>query len=72
MIMIYAHAKVQDIKGQLVPKIKWKKQTDRRTDGSDCITSLANAVGNEYPLTDDNDSVGSRGVARNLIWGRGV
>ena len=33
------------VNGQLVPKIEWK-QTDGQTDGGDCITSLANAVGN--------------------------
>ena len=35
VVMAYSHAKVQ---GQ-----QWK-QTDGRTDGGDCITSLANAV----------------------------
>ena len=38
------------VSGQLVPTTEWKQtdgQTDRRTDGCDCITSLANAVGNK-------------------------
>jgi len=34
------------VNGQSVTKIEWK-QTDRRTDGGDRITSLANAVGNQ-------------------------
>jgi len=32
------------IKGHSVQKLEWK--TDRRTDGGNCITSRANAVGN--------------------------
>ena len=52
--MTYSHAQVQD-NGQSVPKTEWK-QTDRRTDGGDCITSVANAVGNN----------GRRRVARML------
>jgi len=43
MIMTYSHAKVK-VNSQSVPKIEWK-QTDRRTDGGDRITSLADAVG---------------------------
>ena len=33
-----------------VPKTDWK-QTDGQTDGVDCITSLANAVGNQDALS---------------------
>jgi len=41
------------VNGQLVPKIEWKQmdwRRDGRTDGGDCITSLANAVGNNEML----------------------
>ena len=44
MIMTYSKAK-DKVNGQSVPKIQWK-QTDGQADGGDCITSLANAVGN--------------------------
>jgi len=33
------------IKGHAVQKLEWK-QTDGQTDGGDCITPRANAVGN--------------------------
>ena len=36
------------VNGQSVPKIEWKQtdgRTDKRTDGGDCITYHANAVG---------------------------
>jgi len=35
---------MQKIKGYLVQNFRCK-QTDRQTDGANCITSLANAVG---------------------------
>ena len=35
------------VNGQSVPKIECK-QTDGRADGGDCITSLANSVGNQF------------------------
>ena len=39
------------VNGQSVPKIEWK-QTDGRTDvRSDCITSYANAVGNNVSIS---------------------
>ena len=47
IVMTYWCAKVQ-VNGQSVLKVQWKQtdgQTDRRTDGGDCITSHANAVG---------------------------
>ena len=40
------HMEKVEVHGQSVPKIEWK-QTDRRTDGGDCITSYANAVGDK-------------------------
>ena len=45
--MIYSHAKVQG--QQLVDskdRVETNGQTDGPTDGGDCITSHANAVGN--------------------------
>ena len=44
---------MQNIKvnGHTVQKLEWK-QTDGRTDGGDCITSLANAVGDKIGDTD--------------------
>ena len=33
-----------NVNGQLVSKLKWK-QTDEQTNGGDCITSLAKAIG---------------------------
>ena len=41
------------VNGQSVPKIEWK-QTDGQTDGGDCITTHANAVGDKKgkPVTD--------------------
>ena len=35
------------VNGQSVPKVEWK-QTDGQTDGGDCITSHANAVGKNF------------------------
>ena len=38
------------VNGQAVQKIEWKQTdgwTGGQTDGGDCITSLANAVGNK-------------------------
>jgi len=42
MVMIHTYAK-----GHLVQKLEWKRQTDRQTDGGDCITSHANVVGSQ-------------------------
>ena len=44
--MTYIHMQKFKVNGQSVPKIEWK-QTDRRTDGGDRITSLVNEVGND-------------------------
>jgi len=38
------------VKDHSVQKLQWK-QTDRQTDGGDCITSRANAVGNFYEVS---------------------
>ena len=35
------------VNGLLIPKIKWKQTDGGQTDGGDCITFLANAVGNK-------------------------
>ena len=35
---------MEKVKGHLVQKLEWK-QMDSQTDGADCITCLANAVG---------------------------
>ena len=43
MVMTYSHAKVQ---GQRSVGSKDRVETNGQTDGDDCITSLANAVGN--------------------------
>ena len=48
VVMIYSHAKVQ---GQWsVDSENRVKQSDGQTDGGNCITSLANAVGNGIML----------------------
>ena len=49
MVMTYSHAKVQG-QWSAGPKDRvesTEKQMDGQTDGSDCITSLANAVSNK-------------------------
>ena len=48
VVMSLSRAKVK-VHDQSVPKTEWK-QTDGQTDGVDCITSLANAVGNQYSV----------------------
>ena len=48
--MTYSHAKVQGQRS-IGSKQNGNKRTDGQTDGSDCITSLANAVGNKRPFT---------------------
>jgi len=40
-----------NVNGQSVSKIEWK-QTDGQTNGCDCITSLAHAVGNNSRSVD--------------------
>ena len=44
-LVSYGHDHMQKVNGQSVPKIEWKP-TDERTDGGECITSHANAIGN--------------------------
>ena len=44
--MTYTHAKVK-VEGYSVKTLEWKP-TDGQTDGGDCITSRASAVG-KYP-----------------------
>jgi len=43
MVVTFSHAKVQ---GQWSVRSEDRMETNGQTDGGDCITSLANAVGN--------------------------
>ena len=45
MVLTYTHIQNFKVNGQSVPKIE-RKETDGQTHGGDCITSLANALGN--------------------------
>jgi len=49
--MTYGHAKIK-VKRQLLTKLHWK-QTDWRTETTDCITIPANAVGKYGALCDE-------------------
>ena len=49
VVMRRVHMQTFCVNGQSVQKTEWKQtdgQTGRQTDGGDCITLLANAVGN--------------------------
>jgi len=50
-VMTYLHAKVQ---GQRSIGSEHRVETNRRTDGGDCITSHANAVGNDIIQNTEN------------------
>ena len=45
--MAYTRAKDQGVKGHSVQKLE-QKQTDEQTDGGDCVTFLANGVGDKH------------------------
>ena len=50
--MVMTHMQKFNANGQSLPNIE-RKQTDSRTDGGDCITSLANVVGKYDNGTED-------------------